>query len=433
MKAILILLITFNVFAQTKTVLNADFVSNITANENAIKNASFELNSTKSWATSGSGISLAIESTVIEQSSGSKSLKATLSSSTNGEVYNTFTGSSQWSSVQVSASCKIKTSLSNIKFCGVSNSVDTCVDVSSGNTWASYAVALVSSSSNLNGVKVKTTASNTGDIYIDGCSFSSGDIPYLTASNQDYDWTSYGTTGDFTGFGTPTGIALYHKRQGSDLLIRGNFTCGTTTATEARLNLPNSLISTSTISTVELAGFATSSNTGGDTVPLILIEPSKGYMTFGYKTSGQSGLTKQNGSAYCASGNTISFNAKFSINGWNTPNQVIATVKDNVQMSVANGKPKACTWRMGSTGTVTDDWSDCISGNCTKNSTGNYTCTFTTSYFSVAPICQLQPRTGGNGNRSDGITETSSAVTWQNIEGTATVSDSNYSGFCVGY
>lgn len=58
-------------------------------------------------------------------------------------------------------------------------------------------------------------------------------------ASQDYDWTAYTPT--FTGFGTVTNATFWHKREGSDLLIRGNFQTGTLTATTPSLTLPNGL------------------------------------------------------------------------------------------------------------------------------------------------------------------------------------------------
>src|SRR5690606_19435168 len=67
----------------------------------------------------------------------------------------------------------------------------------------------------------------------------------------DYDWTAY--TPSFTGFGTVSGVSAWHKRVGSNLLLKWVFTSGTTTATEARMSLPTGLTSadSSKIATLE--------------------------------------------------------------------------------------------------------------------------------------------------------------------------------------
>lgn len=403
-----------------------------TGNKNKLSNPGFE-HSTFSTdvTTSGSSISLAEETTIIH--SGLKSAKATFTASTNGLVkLVSSAGSYDVQQFQGKVWIYNEDGVATASVCSLSGTtVGNCQSIISTTGWNEYAVPFVGSATGENGIVIGTTgAAITGDFYIDDAEVFTGGTNYVTATNQDYDWTAYTPT--FTGFGSVTNIDCKHKRNGSDLLIDCRFTTGTPTATEARVSLPSGLTSSSSLPTLSIAGSMIDDLASAD-VRFVLKEPSVTYVTFGYQNGASGALTKRNGNTAWGTAYNESFIARVPIQGWNTPNQVIATVKDNVQMSVPNGKPKECAWRQGSTGTVTDDWSDCISGNCTKNSTGNYTCTFTSGYFSVAPICVLQPRTGGNGNRSDGITETATTVTWQNIEGTATAVDSTYSGSCKGY
>ena len=127
-------------------------------------------------------------------------------------------------------------------------------------------------------------------------------------------WQPYTPT--FTGFGTVSVQSFNYRRVGSDLEIRGTFTSGTSTATEARVSLPYS--SLSTIDTIELAGKWNTNvnNTTFFSAGSILIEPSVSYITFGAETSTLNGVTKQNGSAFSASGNTFKLFAKIPIEGW---------------------------------------------------------------------------------------------------------------------
>jgi len=61
------------------------------------------------------------------------------------------------------------------------------------------------------------------------------------------------TTASFTGFGTVTNLALYQRRVGSTLEVKGTFDSGTPTAVEARFNLPTGLsLDTSVIGTSPL-------------------------------------------------------------------------------------------------------------------------------------------------------------------------------------
>ena len=57
------------------------------------------------------------------------------------------------------------------------------------------------------------------------------------------DWQSYTPT--FTGFGTASSVAMYWRRSGDSIEIKGRFTSGTSTATEARVSFPSGLTSDS--------------------------------------------------------------------------------------------------------------------------------------------------------------------------------------------
>jgi hypothetical protein len=52
----------------------------------------------------------------------------------------------------------------------------------------------------------------------------------------DYAWTAYTPT--TTGFGTPSGVSVQHKRVGDMLMVQGSWTNGTVTASDATISLP---------------------------------------------------------------------------------------------------------------------------------------------------------------------------------------------------
>lgn len=133
-------------------------------------------------------------------------------------------------------------------------------------------------------------------------------------------------TPTLTGFGTATGISFSSHREGEYLVVTGKFTCGTTTATEARISLGyaggnSNVTSASTIPTIQQCGTLALSNSTGN-VYYVLIEPSKSYLTIANQNAGA--LTKANGDAFLASGNTVSFVARVQISGW-SPNTVMST------------------------------------------------------------------------------------------------------------
>lgn len=120
----------------------------------------------------------------------------------------------------------------------------------------------------------------------------------------------------FTGFGTASSIFFTWVRFGNELFIKGRFALGTPTATEARISLPNSLITDSTlISTLQLCG-TYNSNGGGAFENPVLIEPSVSYLTFGTHNGGAAGLAKCNGNNTGFTG-TLSIDCRVPISGWN--------------------------------------------------------------------------------------------------------------------
>lgn len=189
----------------------------------------------------------------------------------------------------------------------------------------------------------------------------------VSTINQDFDWQSYTPT--FTGFGTPSSVSFYYKRQGSDQLIRGSFVCGTSTATEARVTLGGSQTSSSAIATLEIAGtggksFSATTNFSQNSV---LIEPSKTYFTFGVGSSTQTLVSKQNGDGICSSGQTVLVEARIPIQGWANNNVIVGTFQDVATTSGStNGKPKIFSATISSSGVVSKEQGTWINGNCTN-------------------------------------------------------------------
>lgn len=138
-------------------------------------------------------------------------------------------------------------------------------------------------------------------------------------------------TPTFTGFGTTTNVNFISWREGAFLMVKGFFTAGTPTATEARITLgydgtDGNVTSSSNISGVapEQCGDGRVSQTLSTTDFAgrpVLCEGSKNYMTFTaeYSTFG-TGLAKANGNGLLIAGATYSFMAKVQIEGWGGTN-----------------------------------------------------------------------------------------------------------------
>jgi hypothetical protein len=125
-------------------------------------------------------------------------------------------------------------------------------------------------------------------------------------------------TPTFTGWGTATNISFFYRRVGDNIHIRGKFTSGTTTATEARVSLPNGLLSDATkVASIREAGLMVIDNTSSaaPNIATSLIESNVGYLTFGYRDGSSAGLTKQNGNGFANSTN-YSLEAILPISQW---------------------------------------------------------------------------------------------------------------------
>jgi hypothetical protein len=132
-------------------------------------------------------------------------------------------------------------------------------------------------------------------------------------------WTEF--TMGCTGFGTVTRTKARFRRHGPDILVRGQFQTGTTTATEARCSLPSGITSASTIGNAaasgfayELAGRCLTEQTSGDAC--VLIEPSKTYVTFGKVANGQVFTTKVNGSTLVGNTKYVIFECRIPVSGY---------------------------------------------------------------------------------------------------------------------
>lgn len=235
----------------------------------------------------------------------------------------------------------------------------------------------------------------------------SGASTVYSAQNADTDWQSCGhTTSDFTGFGTVTNIETQCKRDGSDLLMKGKFTAGTTTGVEARINLKfNSTTMTSAdtarIPSLQIAGqWGRGANDGS--FYSSLNEPSVTYITAGAGVSSTSSvLTKALGTALAASGNSISFTSRTPISGWTNSNVIIGTFNE-VMTKPGISKPVRYQADIDSSDNVTNESTDWINGNCTNATTGFSNCVPNSNMFaSGTPIrCWTRELATSSGNDS---------------------------------
>ena len=175
------------------------------------------------------------------------------------------------------------------------------------------------------------------------------------------DWTPY-TPSTSQGFGTLGTIDLRWKREGSDMLIQGTFVSGTSTATEARLELPTGHTTSSDLPTRTVAGKGAYTGTGA-VDQLVLIEPSRTYMNFGIAGAGTAGISAANGSQMVAAGQTYGLLARFPIEGWDSnatflaaiPTQLTAYIKDVKSNGTHGGTSTSGSWETRDLNTIEGD------------------------------------------------------------------------------
>jgi hypothetical protein len=221
--------------------------------------------------------------------------------------------------------------------------------------------------------------------------FAASTSTYL-GTNGNTSWAPCGhTTSDFQGFGTVTNIETQCKREGDDLLMRGNFTSGTSTPVEARLNLKlngQALTSfgTSKISSLQLAGYGVLSvSSSGQTV--VLIEPSVSYVTFGIQSGTTAGATKLQGGQVLSSGQTYSFkDVRIPIATWENSNLMIAQLSGLEKCADSYECEDTYSGRFSAAAATLSvnipGWTA-----CSRTDAGDFSCTHKVGLFTTTPFC----------------------------------------------
>lgn len=184
---------------------------------------------------------------------------------------------------------------------------------------------------------------------------SAEDTTYFSTSPKDTEWQSCGhIPSDFIGFGSVTNIETQCKKDREDLLVRGRFTGGTATATEARLSLRHQGVlltskGSSVLANIQKAGDIAISSTTSAFERIVLIEPSVTYMTFGRSDGSFAALTKSTGTNM-GGALVFSIDARIPINGWEG-NLITGSFKE-VPTTPGISKPKICYATYGQTGST---------------------------------------------------------------------------------
>lgn len=140
-------------------------------------------------------------------------------------------------------------------------------------------------------------------------------------------WQAYTPT--ITGFGTPTLVSFFYRRVGDNAEVRGGFTVGTPTATQAQIGLPSGLVTDS--SKVYTAAGATNNNiigvaayNSGASASYNVVAPvaNQSYVNIAIQSASTGGTVPQNGSAIFAASSVATFFFSVPIVGWSSSVQM---------------------------------------------------------------------------------------------------------------
>ena len=121
----------------------------------------------------------------------------------------------------------------------------------------------------------------------------------------------------FTNWGVVVTTSIAWRMVANRVKIMGNFTTPAGAAGEARMSLPNGMISDAAlVPNLRVAGIIIS-NTAAAAAFYCLIESGVGYITFGAEAAGVAGLTKQTGAALFPAGAIVSLQVEIPISGAN--------------------------------------------------------------------------------------------------------------------
>jgi hypothetical protein len=370
-----------------------------TGNKNILLNPDFENNTfNSSWT--ATTVTPAVETTTVI--SGKKSVIMTPSAQTFTFVQDsTLYASNFQGSTQLLAMVWVRTNQTGIKVCSRNDGVTSttnCLTVApqSPSVWQLIKVPFISSSTS-NGISIEASTSITGNVYIDdafvGAVDLKTDVSTVTA------WQSYTPT--FTGFGSPSAIEFFWRQVGENIEVKGKFTSGVSTTTEARISLPNNYTSAgvSKIPTIQVAGYAGKNASTVTVIPLI--EPSVTYLTFGQQIgTGSGAFTKTNGDSLVVNGSQLGFTATVPVAG-------LQGVTSIYSASCGANCEDEFSADVSSAGVVSGENVNWISGNASVASSV-YTFTWTSGLFTVAPNCFTTPRAAGVGTQFQSMDSTSS-------------------------
>lgn len=279
---------------------------------NYLTNGGFETGTAQTgWTTTTA--TAANELTTIYE--GIHSTKLTYTATT-GDITQDITPTQNTAGIPMESSCKILTTMTTIQVCGRTGGadLDNCSAVPSTGQWSYVPFNFTGPANGTSvGVKVKTSASNTGTYYVDDCYVG-------PARNLDqlYQVTPYQAYTPVTqGFGTITSPDFKYRLVGDTLEIQAYFVSGTPTGSQAQIGLPSPFVTDASITAGQRIGSASRNNSGNAASAFtVLGSPSVSYVTFSNSAvNGVNSLSSQPANGLVGSGDAFSFFASIKIAG----------------------------------------------------------------------------------------------------------------------
>lgn len=362
------------------TEVDSDSVLIETNNKNLLVNPGFEHSTFDTgWTVTGSA-TVSAETTA--PLSGKKSFKAVMTGNAVQLVQDSTLYASTLEGAQLFYRLTYTNTAPGAKACirknGVTQSgANDCVTLATDGKRRAVEISFLGDATS-NGVDVDT-GTTAGTLIVDDVELSTDSKNFIDVA-QISPWIEYTPT--FQGFGSPTNVSFRYRIVGSNYEIDGKMTTGTVSAVEARISLPNGVVTPNFgTGTRAVTGSLLIYGNSGAVVRFPLVEPNVNYITLGEQSSTTAGLTKMTGTLVGSSLN-IAFTASVPVQGLQnkTTTYSQACQKDVDCENVFSAK-------VSSTGVVSDENLDWINGDCGTAFTGFYSCTFNSGIFTVAPNC----------------------------------------------
>ncbi len=357
-----------------------------TGNKNLLANPGFEHTTfSTGWTTSGTAV-YSGTTTTSEVLAGLKSFRAVATAQTIDLLQDTTLLASSRAGSQMFYRFSARNTAPGVTACVRANGVkltggNNCLALATDNVTRTYELAFLANGTS-NGIEIDS-ASTTGTLIVDEVEISTESSAFIDVA-QIGPWIDYTPT--FQGLGTVTVIDARYRVVGASIQLNVAFTSGTSTASELRIGLPLNLVTdTGSTTNVVVGNFIKGIGTSGAIKRDVVIAPdAASYVLF---ASGEYSIAANpsiglNGNAILGLGDRASFFATIPVQGLS--NKITTFSQFAVSdVSVEN----VFSAKVSSTGVVSGENLDWISGNAVITNTATYALAFSSNIFTQAPNC----------------------------------------------